>query len=456
MMRWTKSKAPEASETPVKQAAARTTAPPRSAAPAAPAAKQTKSLPQLLLEQGKVSREQLEEALKKQKETGAFLGEILVDEKIIDESSFLSFLAKFCKIPHLSLLDYLIDKDIIGLIPKEICLKYRVLPIDKMGSNLTVAMVNPLNTEALKRVREASPGLRIKPILCAFNHFEMVCHKVFDEGAVENAPSEMSLKSLGFAVPKTDTVPEPKSEPSPPEPVAPAPAAPEPAPEPVAPESAQEPVAPEPASEVDDIPMAAEMDADAVMDRVFHDEAPEGQATEASPAGDSPEEEMAVMMEEMTTAMVDSMRDTYAVLARRVELFQGVDPEDVAKIFSKGITAEYEADTVIFEKGQQGDELYVILGGEVLIHDGRRPLATLGRGDMFGEMALVSDEPRSACAKTTAQSSLLSLSLETINNVMPPDVSLRLLTNIVVVLSARLRQANSMLSAVSEDGPAGG
>ena len=86
---------------------------------------------------------------------------------------------------------------------------------------------------------------------------------------------------------------------------------------------------------------------------------------------------MPLAMMKMTTVMMDSMRDTYAMLARRMELFRGLDPEDVAKIFARGITVEYEAEQVIFEKGQAGKDLYVILGGEVQIYDEGREIARL-------------------------------------------------------------------------------
>ncbi len=445
-----------------------------------PEAARPKSLAQLLLDQGTVSREQLERAIAKQKQTGAFLGEILIQENIIDENSFLSFLAKYCKIPHLSLLDYLIDRDILNLVPQETCLKYRLLPIDKMGRNLTVAMVNPLNAEALQAVRELCPELQVRPILCAYNHFETVVKKYFGEGSDARPQSEVSLSSLGLGAATVAPAPEPPA-PAPetmaisePEPVFIAPPEPEVAPPPPAPveapvleddespfdwgmsappETAQ---ANTPAEELPEalemLPEAIPMDEDTVMESVFAGQELEEVAIseDASAALDA---EAHTMMKEMASVMMDSMRDTYDVLARRIDLFRGVDPEDVAKLFSKGITAEFEAGQVIFQKGQPGNELFVILGGEVAIHDGVRQLALLSRGDMFGEMALVTNEPRSAFAHSVSQTSVLSLSWESIRSVMPAEVSLRLLANIVVTLSARLRKTNELLHTVGSSAP---
>ena len=418
-----------------------------------------RSLPELLLTQGKVSEEQLRQALATQRETGAFIGEILIEQGTIDEKSLISFLAKYCKVPHLSLLDYLIDKEILKLVPEEICLKYRLLPIDKLGSNLTVAMVNPLDTAALEKVRACCPELRIKPILCAHNHFEIVTAKLFSEKGAGGGPVELTASSFGLKIPSA------KAKPASPPAAAPAPEPPQPAggadvlevapedeefipeAEELPAESGAQELRPEAAPETAE----PQLDSDSVFKQVFQkpadSQAPAAEAPEAAALSDA-----GALMREMATVMMDSMRDTYAMLARRMELFRDVDPEDVAKIFARGITVEYEPGQVIFEKGQTGSELYVLLGGEVQIYDGDKELARLSRGDMFGEMALVSNEPRSASARALAPTSALALSLEVIRGAIPKDVAIQLLLNIVVTVSARLRRANEVWAPAQPPG----
>ncbi len=377
-------------------------------------------------EQGNLSEEKLQHCLDLQRETGAFIGEILVQEGLLDEQSLLSFLAKHCRVPHLSLLDYLIDKSVLGLLPQEICLKYRLLPIDQLGNNLTVAMVNPLDADALQQVKEYCPNLRIKPILCAYNHFEIVTRRLFGAGRADG-PAELSATSLGLSAmrpekrPVTPAAPvQPKSEPAPPASV--------PSTAEFIPEAIPDAVEAEP-----EAPPEAAPDRDTMFKEVFQS-VPAEREEAAEESGD--------LLREMASVMMDSMRDTYAMLARRMDLFQGVTPEDVARIFARGITRECEEGERIFEKGQPGSELFVILGGEVAISDGGRDLAVLSRGDMFGEMALVSSEPRSADARATCTSSLLALSLDDIRNDLPRDVSTQLLVNIIITLSERLRRAN--------------
>ena len=452
MLGWMKPKKPEApvAAAPVHTAApapprptpAPTATPPRS--PEAPGQSQAhasaKSLPAILLEQGKASREQLEHALAIQKQTGAFLGEILVEEGILDEKSLLSFLAKFCKIPHLSLLDYLIDAEVAALVPKEICLEYRLIPIDKLGKNLTIAMVNPLNTMALEVVQAHCPDLRIKPILCAHKHFEAVVAKVFAEDRNSKSGMDLSMSSFGISLSPTEKAVYAARRA---ESAALAAADQMPAAAPIdspmdfaekkmndstlhrvrfAEETGQE-----------DLP-----DTQSIFEGVFHGAPTADDSSDDGDAGSTDK-----ILKDVATAMMDSMRDTYEILARRMDLFHGLEAEMIAKIFARGMTVEYEAGEVIFKKGQEGESLYLILNGNVTIADDGREIATLKQGDMFGEMALISQGKRSADAVALNDVSLLALKMDIINNIMPRDVSVQLLVNIILTLSRRLQEANA-------------
>jgi CRP-like cAMP-binding protein len=216
-------------------------------------------------------------------------------------------------------------------------------------------------------------------------------------------------------------------------------AEPEPEPEPEPVRTPAKPVA-APESE-------ASFDRDAVLGEVFKPmEEPEIAAPATKAASAKTADAPSSIMQEMISVMRDSMRDTYAMLARRMELFRGLDPEVVARIFSKGMTVEFEAGQTIFEKGAPGEKLYAILGGKVdIVNEGRR-IATLNRGDMFGEMALICNEPRSASAVAVETTSVLELTFEVFENILPKEAALQLLVNIVVTLSDRLRTANDIIN----------
>ncbi len=164
----------------------------------------------ILIEERIITRKQLAEGLAKQREAGGFLGQALVDLGHIDQDTLTLILVKQCKIPHLNLHEYSISDQILMLIPAELCEKYHVLPVDKMGKILTVAMVDPLDVDALTAIRSAFPDLRIKPILCDWPHFNEVSQR---------------LRNL-----KSDPQPEAMKEPDVPSPAAAKPAVPVPAP----------------------------------------------------------------------------------------------------------------------------------------------------------------------------------------------------------------------------------
>lgn len=175
-----------------------------------------KTLGQLLLEEGLITPEQLNTALAMQKADGGFLGRILVKQGFLSQEAVASALVKQCKIPHLSLLDYQIGPEVAGILPEETCRKYHLLPIDKLGRILTVAMVDPLDLEALQAIREVCPELRIKPILCNWEHYALVADKMFSQSK-DGKPTQHSLTAESLGLRSHAPVPKQESQQEPPE-----------------------------------------------------------------------------------------------------------------------------------------------------------------------------------------------------------------------------------------------
>jgi CRP-like cAMP-binding protein len=82
--------------------------------------------------------------------------------------------------------------------------------------------------------------------------------------------------------------------------------------------------------------------------------------------------------------------------------------------------------------------MFVILNGAVEIVDEGRHLALLEKGEIFGEMALVTNAMRSATAQTVSETSLLMLSFDDITQGLDNATSVQLLVNIIMTLSSRL------------------
>jgi CRP-like cAMP-binding protein len=137
-------------------------------------------------------------------------------------------------------------------------------------------------------------------------------------------------------------------------------------------------------------------------------------------------------------------------LAARVPLFKGIEPTDVAKIFTKGMTMQVEKGNTIFYEGTTGNTMFIVLGGKVALLDGKKHIASLRMGDMFGEMAIITEEPRSATAVAEENTQLFILSEQTFHKLLTKRVAVQLLLNIVGTLSHRLRDSNKKLRKLME------
>jgi CRP/FNR family transcriptional regulator, cyclic AMP receptor protein len=133
---------------------------------------------------------------------------------------------------------------------------------------------------------------------------------------------------------------------------------------------------------------------------------------------------------------------------RHVPLFESLDDEVARKLCQLLESADCKAKTFLFRAGDEGDAMYLIERGKVRIcvraTDGREmTLTELGRGDFFGEMALLDGQRRSADAIVAEDARLAVLSREHFLSFMlsSPDVALEMLT----ALANRLRHTDELL-----------
>ena len=113
-----------------------------------------KQLGEILVERGIINRSQLEEALKFHKEKGIFFGVALVELKYATEEIIVQALTSQYGFPYLPLSNYEIAPDVLSSLPVDMCQKHCLVPIDKIGKSLTLAMANPLNLAALEEVEK--------------------------------------------------------------------------------------------------------------------------------------------------------------------------------------------------------------------------------------------------------------------------------------------------------------
>lgn len=123
-----------------------------------------KRLGDLLVENDIISQQQLEEALEEQRKSKRKLGDLLISQGYITEQQLIEVLEFQLGIPHVSLFKYQIDPAITQIIPESMAKRYQVLPFQKEGGKLMVAMADPLDYFAIEDLR-MSTGFRIEPAI---------------------------------------------------------------------------------------------------------------------------------------------------------------------------------------------------------------------------------------------------------------------------------------------------
>jgi hypothetical protein len=113
-----------------------------------------KHLGELLVERKIISKEDLNKALDIQKEKGGLIGEIFVELGLAKEEDIAQAITAQYGFPFLPLANYEVESDVLKLIPENVCSQYCLLPIDRIGNNVTLAMSNPLNRNAIEDVEE--------------------------------------------------------------------------------------------------------------------------------------------------------------------------------------------------------------------------------------------------------------------------------------------------------------
>jgi len=108
------------------------------------------------------------------------------------------------------------------------------------------------------------------------------------------------------------------------------------------------------------------------------------------------------------------------------------------------------AGTVLFNDGDHGEEMYIIQSGKVKISKKIRgvekTLATLEKGEFFGEMAILNDKPRSASAETVEDCDMLVIDRKTFETLLRSNVEIAI--RFIKRLADRLREANDQMEAL--------
>ncbi len=129
-------------------------------------------------------------------------------------------------------------------------------------------------------------------------------------------------------------------------------------------------------------------------------------------------------------------------------LFQGIKKKEIRKLCKNMHLRKFSVNEPIFSQGDTGVGVILVYQGEVEIRNNNHVLATLIRGDFFGEVALITDDTRTADAVSIKNSELCYFLKQDLEEWMEhsPVIAARFLLNLSKVLATRLRHANQQLS----------
>ncbi|HPL54683.1 MAG TPA: GspE/PulE family protein [Bacillota bacterium] len=135
----------------------------------------------MLVSSGKLSREQLEEAINLQKtEKTKRLGEIIVELGYTSEEDVLKMIEEQLGIPILDLANYNVNPKATAMVPENIARKYDLIPVDVLDNELLVAMSDPLNIFALDDIRLVT-GMKLRTALASKTIIERTVNKYYSQ-----------------------------------------------------------------------------------------------------------------------------------------------------------------------------------------------------------------------------------------------------------------------------------
>src|SRR5258707_4326830 len=153
----------------------------------------------LLVKEKIITHEQLDKALKTQRESGpnSRLGSTLVHLGFVSDEEVTNFLSRQYGVPAINLQYFEIDSSVVKLIPEETAKRYQILPLSRVGASLTIAMVDPTNVFAMDDIKFMT-GFNIEPVVASESAIMEAIEKAYGQaGEQEGSNVDELLASMG-------------------------------------------------------------------------------------------------------------------------------------------------------------------------------------------------------------------------------------------------------------------
>lgn len=156
---------------------------------------QKRKLGEILVAAGKITPEQLQDVLSRQKQLGKKIGHILVDEEIVTDSDIIEAIETQTGIKRVDLTETGCDKKAIKMVSQKICDKYDLAPFGFEGSKIKVALADPLNIFAIDDI-SISTGLEVQPYIATRRDIRRFVEIHYSNEQMSKAAEELKKESL--------------------------------------------------------------------------------------------------------------------------------------------------------------------------------------------------------------------------------------------------------------------
>ena len=136
---------------------------------------------ELLVKENLLTTEQLRKAREEARSKGARLGAQITQLGYLQESELTDFVAKQYGVPSVNLDEFEIDNAVIKLIPEEVALKHKVIPVNRAGSTLILATADPSNIFAIDDIKFLT-GYNVEVVVAAEDAIKRAIEQYYDQG----------------------------------------------------------------------------------------------------------------------------------------------------------------------------------------------------------------------------------------------------------------------------------
>src|SRR5512138_2899927 len=159
---------------------------------------QMSRLGEILVANNLITRENLAKSLEEQKESSGQLklGTILIKNGYISEQDLTSFLSKQYGVPSINLSELEVDQAVIKIIPADVAQKYQIIPVNRAGSTLIVAMSDPSNIFAVDDIKFMT-GYNVEVVVASEAAIKAAIDKFYDQSAsLADVMSDLEMEDV--------------------------------------------------------------------------------------------------------------------------------------------------------------------------------------------------------------------------------------------------------------------